>query len=313
MRCFDTHCHYNLEPLFSGQPSHFRIKPADPILTKNWQRHWETARQKGVLGGLVVGADLESSKRALKINTQEPHLLPTVGIHPGVVSEVVSHFLADQPEATGDELTEYLGEMFVAQIKILRSLAENSRVVAIGETGCDYFHFDTQTPFPDIQRAAQAQVFIAQIQLANELQLPLIIHVRDRMATAYTDALNLLKTHFAFISPFILHCVSGPIEYVKAAVALGGFIGFDGNLNYKNNHDLLALLEIAPIDRIVVETDAPYLPPIPYRGQVCEPWMVTEVAKHLLSVKNITEEQLLANTVALFGEPVKKLITDQSS
>lgn len=313
VRCIDTHCHYNLEPLFSGQTSHFSLKTDDPILHANWQTHWQAASAKGVIGGIVVGADLESSKRAITINQQQARILPSVGIHPGVISEITAQFVTDNPHATADDVAGYLGEIFHVQMAVLADLATKPQVIAIGETGCDYFHFDEKTAFPDIQRHTQMAVFTEQIQLANTLGLPLIIHVRDRLATAYTDTLELIKKHFSFHTPFVLHCASGPLTYITAAVELGAFVGFDGNLTYKNNQDLLAILQAIPLDKVVAETDAPYLPPVPYRGKVCEPWMVTEVVNQLGKSATITSDQLLANTASLFGTPITTLLADQSS
>lgn len=308
MRCFDTHCHYNLEPLYSGEPSHFDLKPDSPLLQSHWSTHWQTAQEKGVRGGIVVGTDLTSSQKALAIHLKESQLLPSVGIHPGIITEAAIEFMQTYPEKTEIELETYLAEIFASQLLELKQLAQKPDVIAIGECGCDYFHFNDSTRYQSVVKKIQARVFADQIQIANEVDLPLIVHVRDKHTEAYSDVLALIKQTYAFKNSFVLHCASGPLTYIQQAITLGGYVGFDGNLTYKNNQDLLAILATTPVERVLLETDAPYLPPVPYRGQVCEPWMVIEVAKYLYQTKPITESQLLTNTKIFFGPRAAAII-----
>lgn len=312
MRCIDTHCHYNLEPLYSGKPSHFRIKPGDPIVSGHWRQHLSTALQHGVLGGVVVGADLENSKRAIELHQLEPRLLASIGLHPDLVDSTATEYLKQNPHATTTALQAYLFSTVDSLAAELETLAKSTSLVAIGETGCDYYYFGDDHSVNEVLRAAQARLFQQQLQLAKRLNLPVIVHTRDKGDQAYFDALNQLK-HAKLDQPFVLHCVSGPLDYIEQALAIGAHLGFDGNLTYKNAQSLEHILQLTPVDRILIETDAPYLPPVPYRGQICEPWMVVKVAERVCTLKDTTESQLLDTTARFFGPSVSSLITDQTS
>lgn len=312
MRCIDTHCHYNLEPLLSGKPSHFRIKPGDPILSGNWREHFATARHHGVLGGVVVGADLENSKKAVELHQLEPRLLASIGLHPDIVDTKAAEFLKQNPHTTAEALQDYLFTTTDQLFSELEALAHTSEIVALGETGCDYYYFESDQSINQVLRATQIRLFQQQLSLASSLNVPVIVHTRDKGEQAYHDALAQL-IHAKLSQPFVLHCVSGPLGYVDQALAEGAYLGFDGNLSYKNAQSLHQILQITPANRVLIETDAPYLPPVPYRGQICEPWMVVNVAEHVCASKNIDETQLLDNTVRFFGGAVRNLITDQTS
>lgn len=312
MRCIDTHCHYNLEPLYSGKPSHFRIKPGDPILEGDWQHHFEVARQHGVLGGIVVGADLENSKKAVELHASEPRLVASVGLHPDLVDTKAAEFLKLTPSATPTELQNYLFTTIDQLYGELQALARSSEIIAIGEIGCDYYYFGDDQVINEVLRAAQERLFLQQLQLAHDLGLPVIVHTRDKAVQAYLDVLRLLKQTMPD-HPFVLHCVSGPVDYIQQALTIGAYLGFDGNLSYKNAEPLHQILQMTPVERILIETDAPYLPPVPYRGQICEPWMVVKVTEQVCTLKNTTEEQLLANTARFFGAGITALLTDQTS
>lgn len=312
MRCIDTHCHYNLEPLYSGKPSHFRIQSSDPILSANWQTHFTTAQQQGVLAGVVVGADLKNSQRAIELHQLEPRLVASIGLHPDIIEQMVTTFTNASPHATLDELQTQLFTEIDRLSAELDILAHNSDIVAIGETGLDYYFFGDDQALNTVLRRGQERLFQNQLKLAHTLQLPIIVHTRDKAEQAYLDALQtILDSHPT--SPFVLHCVSGPENYIKTAIDAHAYLGFDGNLSYKNADLLRHILQLAPVDRILVETDAPYLPPVPYRGQVCEPWMVIKVAEQVCELKQCSEEQLLVNTASFFGSSVQTLITDQTS
>lgn len=278
MKIIDTHCHYNLEPLFSGKRSHFKIADGDRLLSMSWHDHWQNAQQRGVIGGVIVGADMQSSLSALEIVKDQSQFIAAIGIHPH--------------EAEKHSLSEYRN--------FLTSLLPNEKIKAIGETGLDYFRLPRNEKFNQTKKA-QHQLFTMQIQLAKEYQLPIIVHVRDDQEDAYWETLGVLKENLDENLKFVLHCVSGPTRYVQQALKMGGYIGFDGNITYKNAEDLRNLFTMVPEDKLLLETDTPYLPPQGYRGQICEPWMITETAKYLMGNYSINLEQILINSQKFFS------------
>jgi TatD DNase family protein len=270
----DTHVHYNLDPLH-----------------QEWQTHWQKATQHQINGGVVVGTNLKTSQTALEIAQTQPQLKAAIGIHPC--------------EAQKIEFTPALTK--------LKQLAQQPQVIAIGEIGLDYFRLDRSDQDKFHQTiATQKKIFIAQLQIALENNLPVSIHTRDRKLkpkpthdNAYWDTLRTLKDHFLNQEnhpDFILHCVSGPENYIQEAQKLGAYFGVDGNITYKNAQDLRNIISSLPPQKILVETDAPYLPPIPHRGKTCEPWMVALTAEYLETEMGISRKQLLENTKRIFPE-----------
>ena len=281
MKVIDTHCHYNLEPLYSGQKSHFSIKDENPLLTMNWKDHWKNAVEKGVAGGVVVGSNIETSLSGLEVAKQESKIIAAIGIHPHHANDL--------------SLEEYR--------KFFEEHLPHEKIKAIGETGLDYFRLEKNTKEFAKTKNAQQDLFKLQIEIANKYELPLIVHVRDELEEAYWETLKILKENLDTKTNFVLHCVSGPTKYVEDAIAIGAYIGFDGNITYKNAENIRNLFKLVPEDKLLIETDAPYLPPQGYRGQVCEPWMVTEVAKY-------TEEEFSTN-LDLILENSKKFFSYQ--
>ncbi|NCN06543.1 MAG: TatD family hydrolase [Candidatus Pacebacteria bacterium] len=260
----DTHCHYNLEPLFSS-----------------WQTHWNKAQTAGVLATIIVGTNLESSNIAYKLAKDNKAFFATIGLHP-------NHF------QTMKQLEE---------IAKLEPLIADTSVVAIGEIGLDFFRL-TDSPSDQQIKELQKQGFRLQLELAARYNLPVCLHVRDKQAEAYFAVLEIIKSVERNQLPFILHCISGPTEYIAEALTLGAYLGVAANSTYPNNHAIRSSLAKSPNNRILLETDAPYLPPQPYRGQVCEPWMITETAKALFSQKKISANQILNNTKAAFLDKI---------
>lgn len=270
MSIIDTHCHYNLEPLYS-----------------NWPEHWQTAQKQGVTKTIVVGTEPKSSQWAVEIAATNPHLYASLGLHPGYYDHLIDQGVVFDIEK---DITE------------LKTLLTKPRVIAIGETGLDYFHFDPTTSEVNATKIkTQKQAFIAQIELANTTQLPLIVHVRDKGDAAYVETLELIKAHYAFHKPFILHCASGPLSYIQEAIALGAYLGFDGNLTYKKNQLLLDIFTLTPPDKRLLETDAPFLPPEPFRGKPCEPWMISKTAEYVQTKLQADLDQIYTNTQVCFG------------
>jgi len=286
MNIFDTHCHYNLEPF-----------------AETWQKHWQEAQDHGVQKSVIVGTDWLTSNTALIISQQDPNLFSAIGSHPGNYQEMIFEISERLHQTFSDsaiiekELREELLTNIQTECKELKSIL-TKKVVAIGETGLDYFRLPENVSQPLIKEIQQL-AFAKHLQLAQESQLPLIIHVRDTTDEAYWDVLKILQKN-AWQQPFILHCVSGPNAYVQKAIELGGYVGIAGNITYKNSDHLRELIEFAPADRRLLETDAPFLPPIPYRGKPCEPWMISETAKYVQNELELDLEQIYENSCRVF-------------
>ncbi len=267
---FDTHCHYNLEPLLSTHAE-----------------HWAKAQAAGVSHSMIVGTDLTSCDQAATLAATEPNWYAAIGIHPNEYDIVTN-------EEEGEALLDH-------HHSELRHLLARPKVTAIGETGLDYFRPNPDASKAALHQATQRAAFTLHIDLANELKLPLIIHVRDREQLAYQHVLELLRQHHSAQRPFILHCISGSLTYVKAALELGAYIGVAGNVTYKNAELIRDLVRSVPRDRILTETDAPYLPPQTFRGQTCEPWMISHTTEFLVTELGLQPEQLFANALDVFN------------
>jgi len=164
---------------------------------------------------------------------------------------------------------------------LLKQLSLNKRVIAIGETGLDYFYA------PET-KALQLDSFVKHIRVARELKKPLIIHTRD----AREDTLAILKAEQASEVGGILHCFTESWEMAEEAIAMGFYISFSGIVTFKNATALREVAKKVPDDKFLIETDSPYLAPIPHRGKQNQPAYVVEVAKHLASIRGQSVEQI---------------------
>jgi TatD DNase family protein len=193
----------------------------------------------------------------------------------------------------------------------LAALSANPRCIAVGEIGLDYYHIEN----PDI--AIQHTAFIAQLQIAAAARKPILIHCRtSELATpqakarfgpadAWEDLLNLLNAHWTpahrgNTPAGIMHCFSGTVEHARRSLDIGFYLSFAGNLTYPAAKSIREAAVFAPADRILVETDAPFLAPIPHRGQRNEPALVTHTAAALAELRGITPEALATLTTANF-------------
>ena len=213
--------------------------------------------QRGV--GLVVdpGCTLTSSEKAVALAAEFPHVYAAVGLHP----ENCHDF---QPE----------------QIERLRQLARREKVVAIGEVGLDYYWEDNPP------RAFQQTVFRKQLALAAELDLPVIVHDRE----AYGDCLAIIK-EFPTVTG-VFHCFSGSPEMAEELLKRGWYLGFDGPITYKNAKRAPEVAAVTPLERIVVETDAPYMAPVPMRGKRNDSRYLPYVIEKLAEWKGVTAEEM---------------------
>lgn len=212
------------------------------------------AQAAGVTRLLTVGIDLTSSRRARDLATDEPTVFHAAGLHPNSARQLED----DWPG--------------------LEELARESSCVAIGETGLDYYR-DHATP------AEQKVALRAHLQLAVELQMPVIIHTRD----AFED---IFKELAAFPSVTgVLHCFSGGVDEARRALELGYYLSFAGPITYPRNQALRAAAAFAPENRILVETDAPFLPPQKRRGQSNRPGYIIETVEQLAQVRKISFDE----------------------
>jgi TatD DNase family protein len=235
----------------------------DPAFAADLPAVLERAAAAGVTAIICVGYDLASSRAAVALAAQWPQLWATVGIHP--------NYLSAAPAGWRAELAE---------------LARAPRVVAIGETGLDYYR--DYTPPPQ-QRAG----FEEQLALAATLDLPVVVHCRD----AEADVLAAIQQHARPSGGSgVLHCFSGSAATMRAAVAAGYYISFAGPLTFKTAEPLRAVAAQVPRDRLLVETDAPYLSPVPYRGQRNEPAHVRLTAERLAVLHGLSLAELAAQT-----------------
>jgi len=222
--------------------------------------------------GLIVnpGCTVESSKTAVELAAGYPHVYAAVGIHP--------------EECAGTGETEY------AEIS---ALCREPKVVAVGEIGLDYY-WPENPP-----REEQKQVFRRQIALALELDKPVIVHDRD----AHADCLEIVSEYPALRGVF--HCYSGSPEMARILLERGWYLGFDGPITYKNAKKALEVLRITPMDRILLETDSPYLPPVPHRGERNDSRLLSFIAQTAAEVKGVSPETMAAaaleNGMRLFG------------
>lgn len=211
------------------------------------------------------GSTLASSIAVVELAENFSELYAGVGIHPEEIDEF------------DDKTCTRLAE-----------LAADKKVVAIGEIGLDY-HWEKDSE----RRLIQQKIFIEQLDLARQLKLPVCVHDRD----AHGDTLKILQTE-AHDLRGVLHCYSGSLETAREVWKLGWFIGVDGPLTFKNSAKLPEVVKAAPRDMILIETDAPYLAPTPYRGKRNEPAYVVEVAKKLAELRGETLEEVAAYTTA---------------
>lgn len=217
--------------------------------------------QKGI--GLLVnpGCTLASSRAACDLAREYPYIYAAVGSHPDAADEV-----------TEECLEEYR-----------RLVRENPKVVAIGEIGLDY-HYE------DIPREIQKQAFRMQLDLARELNLPVIVHERE----AHEDGLNILRDFPEVTGVF--HCFSGSAEMARQLVKKGWYVGFTGVLTFKNARRALEAAAAVPRDRVVIETDCPYMSPEPFRGQRNDPGRIYRMAQALAALWQISPEEAQAIT-----------------
>ena len=221
------------------------------------------ARENGVTGIINAGACMPSSAASIELAEKYPEVYAAVGVHP------------HDAEGVKDEDYEQLADW-----------SRHPRVVAIGEIGLDYYY--DYSP-----RAIQKEVFIRQIDVARQMQLPIIIHDRD----AHGDVLEIVKKEAQGVTG-VFHCFSGSMEMARECLALGFYIAVGGSVTFKNAAKLPTIAASVPLDRLLFETDCPYLTPQPYRGRRNEPAYVRIVAEYVAGLRQMELPALAEATTA---------------
>lgn len=222
------------------------------------------ARAAGVTHMLAIGAvgDPAAAARAVALAEREATVWATVATHPHDVAQMTSQWWTD-----------------------LETLARHPKVVAIGETGLDYYYDHAPA---DLQRAC----FVEFIAMAQRLQKPVMCHIRD----AHADAIAILRDTEAAGNGVIIHCFTGTPEEASAYVELGCYVSFSGIVTYKTAHPIREAARLVPLDRLLVETDCPYLAPVPKRGKRNEPAFVIHTGELLADVLQVPVETLARHT-----------------
>lgn len=220
-----------------------------------------------------IGVDYSSSKRAVQIAKEYENIYAAVGYHP-----------------TDLKMGEY-------NEKKLSDLFYSKKVVAIGEIGLDYFH-------DKVDKDYQKELFIKQIDLANKFDKPVIVHCRD----AYSDLIEILGAKEK-LPRGVMHCWVGNLADAKILYKMGFYFSFTGIITFAKSEELSEIVKFLPIERIMIETDCPWLAPEPYRGKQNEPAYVVEVAKKIAEIKGLTlaevEEQTTQNAIDFFKLDIK--------
>ena len=220
----------------------------------------ESLPGQGVRLLMNPGCNLEDSRLSVELAQAYPFIYAAVGSHPD----------------SADEVNETVIEEY-------RKLCQNEKVKAIGEIGLDY-HYE------DIPRELQKKAFVMQMELAKEVGLPVIVHERD----AHEDGMAIVKAYPEVTGVF--HCYSGSAEMARQLVDLGWYIGFTGVLTFKNARKAIETAESIPLDRIVLETDCPYMAPEPFRGKRNHPGYLYRMAEKLAEIRGVSVEEIHAIT-----------------
>lgn len=238
MKLFDTHAHYDAEQFDADRAELLEKLP-----------------EQGVALVVNPGCDIPTSQKALELAKRYDYIYAAVGYHP-----------------------ESCAPYRESELELLREMAKDHKVVAIGEIGLDYY-WEENPP-----KELQQQVFRTQMELARELGLPVIVHDRE----AHADSLAIIR-EFPEVKG-VFHCFSGSAEMAKELVKLGWMISFTGVLTYKNARKAVEAAEAVPIESIMVETDAPYMAPVPHRGERCDSSLVVHTCEKLAEIKGISAE-----------------------
>lgn len=275
---FETHAHYD-----------------DAKFDDNRENLIMDIFNSGVTKIISAGYSLEGSKRSLELSSKYNFIYSTVGISPNDLVErdleenitKVNQNEDNDSQVEKNNYPQFVGEMWKQNIeeidKLINDNLSSKRIVAVGEIGLDY-HYDTD-------KKIQYEAFSKQIDIANKYNLPIVIHTRD----AIMDTLTMLKEHPAN-KKGVFHCCPLNRELVKEALKLGFYISMAGPVTFKNSKNANEIIEMCPLDRILIETDSPYLAPEPVRGTRNDSRNLKYIAHKIASVKGLTIEEVADTT-----------------
>jgi len=229
------------------------------------------AKEAGVTHMITIGCDIETTKKAQEFAVNFDNIYFSAGFHP------------HEAKHLNDEA-----------FKELKDLAKHKKCVAIGECGLDFYYEHSN-------KEEQKSAFIKQISLARELDLPIVVHLRDAFDTCFA----ILSEHKDYLKRVVIHCFTGTLAEAKALEGLGCYISLSGILTFKKPGQLILVAQSLPLDKLLIETDCPYLAPHPYRGQRNEPGFIIYTLKALANARGENEElvkkQVASNTAHFFG------------
>ncbi|MEI7719630.1 MAG: TatD family hydrolase [bacterium] len=262
------------------------------------------AREAGV-GMNLVGTQQDTSEAAVREAENHENVWASIALHPVHTSKSYH-----DTKELGEEGKAFTSRGEVFDFDWYKKLGESKKVIAVGECGLDYYRLEEET------KKVQREAFVAQIELANTLQKPLMLHIRNgahggepsATGDAYVDALELLKAHppigrAGSNCPGDVHFFAGDWNIAKQFLDIGFTLSFTGVLTFTHDYD--EVVRETPLDMLLCETDAPYITPVPFRGQRNEPMHVREVVKKIAEIKGLdleqVREQILLNSGRVFG------------
>ena len=262
---FDSHCHIQFKGFDAERDNVLKV-----CAEKNIWLH-------------AIGTQKETSKKAVELAESNSHIFASIGIHPIHLFPIY----VDEEESSFVSREESFDEEYFAE------LAKSDKVIAVGECGFELYHVPKDKTVEEVLKK-QKEIFLAQYHFAQKYNLPLVIHVRD----AHKELIEVLETLAKPIRG-VVHCFSGDWEVAQKYLEFGLHLGFTGIITFpskktepKIQKDLWEVVKNVPLDRFLIETDAPYLAPQKYRGKRCEPWMVEEVLKQVAIIKDLSVKEV---------------------
>lgn len=261
MKLIDSHCHLDFDPL-----------------RQNISEFIRRAKKAGVEKIINVGASLSSSRSSVELTCEYPNVWASVGLHPHEAETIFD---------------------LESKLESLEELALNEKVIAIGEIGLDFFDPSGNGQVSTEIKKKQSKLFVCQLNLAKKIKKPIIVHVREAWDDAYEILQDFVIQNQGQVNcPGVLHCFTGGPEEAKKFLALGFYIGLTGFVTFNQSKfdPVRKAVKIIPLDKILIETDAPFLAPEPFRGKVNEPSFLINIAQRVAEIKNVSLLELVKNT-----------------